>query len=160
MRLAETVTTKNWEDREWKIRPSHFTVMEIPPPEDYTALQQPPPEFDELNPIGGFLLELEKSARKAPGSPGDMGCISVLPDAGYRLLQPIPVLLEQSEEGEWMACFEEANISMSGIEPEDARQALADDIVDAFALFLAEEETLGPEPVQQLAVLRRYLQPC
>ena len=86
--------------------------------------------------------------------------ISTLPDTDYTLLQPIPVRLERGEEGEWIACFDEANISMSGTEPEEARQALADDILDAFALFLTEEETLGPEPAQQLAVLRRYLQTC
>lgn len=86
--------------------------------------------------------------------------IAALPDAPYTLLRPIPVRLEPGEDGGWMARFEEANIGMSGGDPEDARQMLAEDIVETFALFLAEEATLGPGPQRQLAVLKQYLQVC
>ena len=86
--------------------------------------------------------------------------ISALPDAPYTLLRPIPVRLEPGEDGGWVARFEEANIGMSGGDPEDARQMLAEDIVETFALFLAEEATLGPGPQRQLAVLKQYLQVC
>lgn len=84
--------------------------------------------------------------------------ISALPDTPYTLLRPIPVHLEPGEDGGWTASFDEANIGMPGGDPEDARQMLADDIVETFALFLAEEETLGPGPKRQLAVLKQYLQ--
>lgn len=100
---------------------------------------------------------IEAPIQPLPGVREDF--IHISPDARYSLLQPIPVRLEPDEDGEWVASFEEANINMSGSDPEDARQALADDIVEAFALFLAEEETLGPGPEKQLAVLRQYLQP-
>ena len=156
--FSETVTMKDWESAGWTIRPYHFSVEEVPPPADYTALKTP--ELDDQNPIGGFSLNPSKRIVKAEEKAGDIVFISALPDAGYTLLQPIPVRLERGEEGEWIACFEEANISMSGTEPEEARQALADDIVDTFALFLTEEETLGPEPTRQLAVLKQYIQPC
>ena len=148
MLLSETVTTKDWEDAGWEIRPYHFIVREVPPPADYRALTAP--KRDDLTPIGGFSLESEKD---------DVVFIAALPDTAYRLLQPIPVRLEHGEDGEWIACFGEANISMPGSNPEDAQQALADDIVEAFALFLAEEETLGPGPKEQLAVLRQYIRP-
>ena len=145
MPLSETVSVKDWEATGWKILPYHLAVVEVPPPADYTELKTP--ELDTPLPIGGFSLESGKRAS-----------IAALPDTGYRLLQPIPVRLEYGEDGEWIACFSEANISMPGSNPEDARQALADDLVAAFALFLAEEETLGPGPEQQFAVLRQYIQ--
>ena len=91
---------------------------------------------------------------------GKVTTIAALPDAPYTLLRPIPVRLEPGEDGGWMARFEEANIGMSGGDPEDARQMLAEDIVETFALFLAEEATLGPGPQRQLAVLKQYLQVC
>ena len=156
MLLSETVSMKDWEATGWKIHPYHFTIIEVPPPADYTALETP--KLDELNPIGGFLLESEKGARREQEEIGDAAFIADSPDSAYRLLRPIPVRLEHGEDGEWIACFGEANISMPGSDPEDARQALADDIVGAFALFLAEEETLGPGPKKQLAVLRHYIQ--
>ena len=86
--------------------------------------------------------------------------IPALPDTPYTLLCPIPVQLEPAEDGGWIACFEEANISMPGSDQEDALQMLAEDIVATFALFLAGEATLGPGPQHQLAALKRYLQVC
>ena len=86
--------------------------------------------------------------------------IPALPDTPHTLLRPIPVQLEPAEDGGWIACFEEANISMPGSDQEDALQMLAEDIVATFALFLAEEATLGPGPQHQLAALKRYLQVC
>lgn len=62
MLLSETVSMKDWEATGWKILPYHFTVIEVPPPADYTALQTP--ELDELNLIGEFLLEAEQGAGK------------------------------------------------------------------------------------------------
>ncbi len=149
MLLSETVSMKDWEATGWKIHPYHFTIIEVPPPADYIALKTP--KLDEPTPIGGFSLESEKGAR------GERVEIVALPNTAYRLLQPIQIRLERDEDGEWTASFDAANIGMSGSSPEDARQALAEDIVEAFALFLEEEETLGPGPKEQLAVLRQYI---
>lgn len=80
-----------------------------------------------------------------------------LPDQRYELLQPLPFALEKGTDGAWTARFEEANISMTGWSIAEAQQALVDDVVDAFEIFLEEEETLGPGPKQQLAVLRQYM---
>ncbi len=156
MLLSETVSMKDWEATGWEIHPYHFTIIEALPPADYTALKTP--KLDEPTPIGGFLLESEKGARREREETGDVVFIVALPNTAYRLLQPIPVRLEHGEDGEWTASFDAANIGMSGSSPEDAQQALAEDIVGAFTLFLAEEETLGPGPKEQLAVLRQYIQ--
>ena len=80
-----------------------------------------------------------------------------LPDSRCLLLKPIPVHLEQDEDGEWVASFKEANISMSGSSANDAQEALAEDIVAAFVLYLEEEDNLGPGPQRQLAALRKYI---
>ncbi len=156
MLLSETVSVKDWEATGWKIQPYHFALVEVPPPADDITLRTP--KLDKPT-LSGFSLDSEKGARREQEESGDDAFIAASPDSAYRLLRPIPVRLEHGEDGEWIACFSEANISMPGSSPKDARQALADDIVEAFALFLAEEETLGPGPQKQLTVLRQYIQP-
>lgn len=84
-------------------------------------------------------------------------CIDTLPDPAYTLLQSIPIRLSRDEDGEWVASFKEANISMSGSDPDEAKELLAEDIVSAFALFLAEEGQLSPRLTQDLATLRQYM---
>ena len=83
--------------------------------------------------------------------------IHTLPDSPYSLRQPIPVHLEKQDDGEWIANFEEANISMSGSDPQEAMTLLAEDIASAFALFLAEEKKLSPRLAQDLTVLRQHI---
>ena len=154
--FSQTATMKDWESAGWKIRPYHFSVMEVPPPADYTALRAPAPNAQ--NPIGGFSLKLSREAGAGQEAAGD--AIDILRDEPYILLQPIPVRIKEGEEGGgFVACFQEANIGMSGDSPEEARGNLIADILDAFELLLSEESTLGPEPSRQLAVLRRFLQP-
>lgn len=81
-----------------------------------------------------------------------------LPDAKHTLIQPIPVRLNHVGGGEWIASFEEANIAMSGDNPEEAKESLAYDIMYAMELFYAEEEALSPNLKQELKVLRQYIQ--
>ena len=100
---------------------------------------------------------LSRVLPREPGFHAMMPALTVLPDERYILVQPIPVQLERDEEGEWTASFQVANISMSGSDPYDAQEALAEDIVAAFELYLEEEENLGPGPQQELAVLRQYI---
>ena len=83
--------------------------------------------------------------------------ICALPDERYELLQPIPVSLERDRDEGWIARFDAATISMPGSSPEDAQQALSDDIVEAFELFLSEEDALGPLPQRQLSILQEYI---
>ncbi len=83
--------------------------------------------------------------------------VSSLPSEEFDLLAPFILKIEE-EEGEFLACFEEANIGMSGGTKEEAIENLLADILDTFALFSKEETNLGPEPARQLSVLRRYIQ--
>ena len=51
-------------------------------------------------------------------------------EAGYRILQPIPVEIRRVEVGDFEASFREANIAMSGSDSNDALQALAAEILE------------------------------
>jgi len=82
--------------------------------------------------------------------------VSSLPSEEFDLLAQFILKIEE-EEGEFLACFEEANIGMSGGTKEEAIENLLADILDTFALFSKEETNLGPGPARQLSVLRRYI---
>ena len=79
-----------------------------------------------------------------------------LPNDGFRVLRPIPVVFEDTTDG-WIAWFEHAGIGMSGATMTEAKKLLAHDIQDAFILFTEAENKLGPGPISQLEVLRLYI---
>ena len=83
--------------------------------------------------------------------------ITELPDTTHALIKPIPIRLKSVGEGEWMASFDEANIAMSGDTPEEAKELLSYDIIDAVELFHANEESLIPDLKRNLMVLRQYI---
>ena len=83
--------------------------------------------------------------------------IDDLPDVKYTLLKPIPVLLNPVGAGEWVASFEEANIAMSGDDPDDAKESLAYEILYAMESYCAEEEALIPDLKSTLTVLRQSI---
>ena len=84
--------------------------------------------------------------------------ITELPDATHSLLKPIPIRLKPVGEVEWMASFDEANIAMTGDTPEEAKELLSYNIIDAVELFHAKEEALIPDLKQALVVLRQYIE--
>lgn len=85
--------------------------------------------------------------------------ISSLPGEPYTLLQPIPVKIEQIEEGDFLAGFDEANVAMSGETYQEAFQNLVAEVLNSFESFITEEANLGPEPARQLGILKKYLAP-
>ena len=116
-----------------------------------------PPCIDTLpNPAYTLLRPIPKGEQSisSPSPP----CIDTLPNPAYTLLRPIPIRLSCDEDGEWVASFQEAHISMSGSDPDEAKELLAEDIVSAFALFLAEEKRLSPRLTQDLTILRQYME--
>ena len=105
-----------------------------------------------------FMLYLVNSLPTAHYCIDDVAVhIAELPDAAHVLLKPIPIRLKSVGEGEWMASFDEANIAMTGDTPEEAKELLSYDIIDAMELFHANEESLIPDLKQNLMVLRQYI---
>ena len=83
--------------------------------------------------------------------------IEELSDSRYLLSQPIPVQIETNASDDYVAHFLEANLAMSGENREDALEMLKEDIVETFALYTKEKNNLGPGPIDQLSVLKRYV---
>ena len=77
----------------------------------------------------------------------------------YSLLKPIPIQYERVGTG-FIASFPQANIAISGLTKQDAREALEIEILDAFDDWTANESALGVGPRQQLAILKRYIRVC
>jgi len=81
-----------------------------------------------------------------------------LPDGEpYTVVKDIPVKVIQDGSLDFIATFEDANISIGGINKRDAFQALVYEILDLFDYLTANHDTLGPEPQRQLAVLSGHL---
>lgn len=83
--------------------------------------------------------------------------INSLPGEPFNLLKPIPVKIERMDENDFLASFEEANITMPGESDLEAFQNLLGHTLDVFEALSNEETSLGPEPARQLKVLRKYL---
>ena len=79
-----------------------------------------------------------------------------LGEAGYRVLQPIPVRIKRIGNRDFEASFREANIAMSGSDSQDAYEALVADILETFDVLTAEQ-ALGPDAADQLRILRTYI---
>ncbi len=82
--------------------------------------------------------------------------IENLGEAGYHLLQPIPVETRRVEPGDFLASFRQANIAISGSDNDDAFQALVVEILETFDALLGERN-LGPDAAEQLRILGTYI---
>jgi hypothetical protein len=82
--------------------------------------------------------------------------IEILPDNTHQLLSPIRVHYERLELG-YIASFTQANIAISGITKSDAREALIDEILDAYDDWTEDESSLGIGPRQQLTILKNHI---
>ena len=85
------------------------------------------------------------------------GVIEKLPDSNYKLLKSIPIRLKCVGSNDWIACFDEANIAMSGNDRQEAQESLAHDIIYTMEDFCAEEDVLIPDLKESLRVLREYV---
>ena len=75
----------------------------------------------------------------------------------YRLLKPIPVVVQQDSEG-FRASFMDAGIHTSGDTQQEAYSNVKELILDVFdSLRTLPASRLGPKPARQLAVLREFL---
>ena len=127
--------------------------------------------FDRVTPSGEFVFEFEadkSTADRLPlwlprGTAADQAQprtehvrIDDLGEAGYRVLQPIPVEIKRVGIGDFEASFREANIAMSGSDHDDAFQALVAEILDTFDVLLSEQN-LGPDAAEQRRILYTYI---
>ncbi|MBW8878210.1 MAG: hypothetical protein JF614_24880 [Acidobacteria bacterium] len=75
----------------------------------------------------------------------------------YRLLKPIPVVVQQYSE-DFRASFMDAGINTSGDTQQEAYMNVKELILDVFdSLRALPGSRLGPKPARQLAVLREFL---
>ena len=82
--------------------------------------------------------------------------IDNLGEAGYHILQPMPVEIRRVEPGDFLATFREANIAMSGSDSDDAFQALVAEILETFDVLISER-SLGPDASEQRRILSTYI---
>ena len=87
----------------------------------------------------------------------DRGRILGFHGESYQVRRAIPVSFRRAELGEFVATFTEANISFVGENMAEALNGLKAEILDTLEEYEEHEPHLGPEPVRQLAVLRRYI---
>ncbi len=82
--------------------------------------------------------------------------IDNLGEAGYCILQPIPVEIRRVGIGDFEASFREANIAMSGSDSNDALQALVAEILETFDVLL-RQRNMVPDAVVQRQILSTYI---
>ena len=87
-----------------------------------------------------------------------MNIITDLGEAGYRLLKPILIEIQQSEECDsYIASFPSANIYGSGKSLKEAKDNLRSLILDFFDTLSNNETTLGKSPKDELRTLQQYI---
>jgi hypothetical protein len=85
-------------------------------------------------------------------------CISSFADEPYDLIRPIPVTVQEVEEGVFVATFLDANVSMTGETLPESVRELADYLLDLYdRLNELSSDELGPGPSRQLAVLNQFI---
>jgi hypothetical protein len=82
--------------------------------------------------------------------------IDDLGEGVYRVHQPFSIKITRIGVGNFEASFREANIAISGIDRDDACQALVAEILDTLDT-LVEEPNLIPPAAKQLQILREYI---
>lgn len=82
--------------------------------------------------------------------------IDDLGEGVYRVRRPFAIKITRIGAGNFEALFREANIAISGIDRDDAYQAVLAEILDTFDT-LVEEPNLIPRAAKQLQILREYI---
>ena len=132
---------------------------------DYAGLH----EFSLVTPSGEFQLDAEQPtadhllrwlfrSAEADQTPPRTEHVWIydLGEAGYRILQPIPVEIRRVGIGDFEASFRDANIAISGSGGNDAYQALVAEILETFDVLLSEQN-LGPDAADQRRILHTYI---
>ena len=111
-------------------------------------------QFSKLEARVAFLEEQMKTLRRDGTRSFEITTFAPEP---YRVLHPIPVAIQESED-EFLASFVEANINSSGSTSQEAFANVRELILDIFdTLDTLEPARLGPKPRRQLGILKEYL---
>jgi hypothetical protein len=81
--------------------------------------------------------------------------LTSIPSEKFLLRRPIAISVTYDGEAEWIATFDEAEISRSGETMVEAIDWLESSLVELYELFSGEDR-LGPLPKKQLQVLEQY----
>jgi predicted RNase H-like HicB family nuclease len=87
-------------------------------------------------------------------------CIETFTPEPYDVRRPIPILIRQIADG-YSASLFDANIHTEGETEQEAFDNIRSLLLDVLEVLSKQpEESLGPEPRRQLAVLREFIVPC
>lgn len=136
----------------WPSQDQEYVIPELIPP---VKMELGSWESEKLIIEGWWESELDipaDSTREWPIGQDD------LPDGEpYQIIRDIPVTIRKHTDVEFTATFENANLSIGGISPRDAFQALVYEILDTFDYLTMHQTELGPELVRQLRVLSQHI---
>lgn len=124
----------------------------------------PPPYSERIVSSSGYVAgeDEESSSLVEQGSSTTWSTanqhIYHLPTDRLTLKVPIPVRVVEADDGEWLASFEEAQISIQGDDIADAYVSLLYDIVDAFDCLTENRGALSVFMEWQLSVLENFIQ--
>jgi hypothetical protein len=116
----------------------------------------------DIGPTGTFWTGVVSSVKASIEivEPSEVASLTIedSSDLPYRILRPIPVIIEKDDDCV-IASFNEANIHASGDDASNAMTNLKSYIGDVFEEFLQiGRERLGPGPRRELAILEQYVQ--
>ncbi len=103
-----------------------------------------------------ITVEPQLGEANVKNSPSLVVPITTLEPEPFDLLRPVPVVVQQTDDG-YQATFFDANIGMTGDTKKEAVANLRALLADVFEELENEEGRLGPELVKQLAVLCSFI---
>lgn len=111
--------------------------------------------ISRLSSLEARLRRIEKNTERFRAS--QIVPITTVAPEPYEIRRPLFVTVEPSGE-EFVASFFDANVYATGDTEEEAVSNLRTVLLDVFDSLSSEpEESLGPEPARQLAVLRQFI---
>lgn len=113
-------------------------------------------EFGRIASLEHDVTELKTQIGQLRDSQSVVVPIAALEPEPFDLLRNIPVVVQPTDDS-FMATFFDANIGITGDTKEEAIANLKVLLVDIFDELESEETQLGPQLVQQLALLRSFM---
>jgi len=74
----------------------------------------------------------------------------------YEIIKPLTISIESLADDEFVATFDEAEVSISDSSVSEVIAALKREIIEVYKLFKCAEK-LGPRPKRQLSILEKHI---